>query len=66
MRDGVITALCDLHAARAIYGTATPETIDRCKRGSGVIALFETGQGCVFTAGTCEWVAGLPSTSITK
>lgn len=46
-------------AAEVIYGGATPDNIDRCKRGSGMIALFEQGQGCVFTAGTCEWVAGL-------
>jgi hypothetical protein len=45
--------------ATALYGKATPENIDRCTRGSGMIALFERGQGCVFTAGTCEWVAGL-------
>lgn len=46
-------------AAKALYGTATPENIDRCKRGAGMIAFFERGQGSVFTAGTCEWVAGL-------
>jgi len=45
--------------ATALYGKVTPETIDRCSRGAGMIALFEHGQGCVFTAGTCEWVAGL-------
>ncbi len=45
--------------ARTICGTATPEAIDRCKRGSGMIAVFERGKGCVFTAGSCEWVAGL-------
>lgn len=46
-------------AAEMMYGEATPENIESCKRGSGMIALFERGQGCVFTAGTCEWVAGL-------
>jgi N,N-dimethylformamidase beta subunit-like, C-terminal len=45
--------------ATARYGKATPETMERCKRGSGMIALFDRGQGNVFTAGTCEWVAGL-------
>ncbi|MCP4008105.1 MAG: hypothetical protein GY726_01170, partial [Proteobacteria bacterium] len=45
--------------ARTTCGTATPEAIDRCKRGSGMIAVFERGKGCVFTAGSCEWVAGL-------
>ncbi len=46
-------------AAKAVHGEATPETIDKYKRGSGMIATFERGKGCVFTAGTCEWVAGL-------
>ena len=45
--------------ASTLYGEVTPETIDSCSRGAGMIALFERGQGCVFTAGTCEWVAGL-------
>ncbi len=46
-------------AARAVHGEATPELIDRYKRGSGMIATFERGKGSVFTAGSCEWVAGL-------
>ena len=45
--------------ARALHGAVTPQTVEHCKRGSGMIALFERGQGNVFTAGTCEWVAGL-------
>jgi N,N-dimethylformamidase beta subunit-like, C-terminal len=45
--------------ATALYGEATPETMERCKRGSGMMALFDRGQGSVFTAGSCEWVAGL-------
>jgi len=46
-------------AAMAIHGEVTPELVDRYKRGSGMIAIFERGQGCVVTAGSCEWVAGL-------
>lgn len=46
-------------AAKAVHGEATPELIDKYKRGSGMIATFSRGAGCVFTAGTCEWVAGL-------
>ncbi|WP_343561581.1 N,N-dimethylformamidase beta subunit family domain-containing protein [Kiloniella sp. b19] len=46
-------------AARAVHGAATPELIERYKRGSGMIALFKRGKGTVLTAGTCEWVAGL-------
>ena len=45
--------------ATTLYGSASAENIERCKRGSGMISIFERGQGCVFTAGTCEWVAGL-------
>ena len=29
------------------------------RRGSGMMVSFRKGQGQVFTAGTCEWVAGL-------
>lgn len=46
-------------AAKAIHGTATPEQVDRYKRGTGMIALYNRGKGCILTAGTCEWVAGL-------
>jgi len=45
--------------ARTTYGSATPQTVDRCKRGSGMVAIFERREGCVFTAGSCEWIAGL-------
>ena len=36
-----------------------PSIVERYKRGSGMIALFERGEGCVLTVGSCEWVAGL-------
>lgn len=45
--------------AETLYGKTTPENIERCKRGTGMIAVFERGKGSVFTAGSCEWVAGL-------
>ncbi len=45
--------------AQTLYGEATPETIDRVKRGNGMIVNFAKGKGEVFHAGTCEWVAGL-------
>lgn len=45
--------------AMALHGEATPETMEKCKRGSGMIAVHERGSGTVFTAGSCEWVAGL-------
>ncbi len=45
--------------AEAIHGEVTPALVDRYKRGSGMIAIFERGDGCVVNAGSCEWVAGL-------
>ena len=45
--------------ARAMHGKTTPETVDQSRRGSGMIATFQRGQGYVFNAGTCEWIAGL-------
>jgi hypothetical protein len=46
-------------AAETLYGEATPETIDKVKRGNGMIVNFAKGRGDVFHAGSCEWVAGL-------
>lgn len=46
-------------AAEALHGQATPEIMDRINRGSGMMVSFGKGKGEVFTAGTCEWVAGL-------
>lgn len=45
--------------AELLHGASTPETIDRVKRGSGMIVHFPKGRGEVFHAGSCEWVAGL-------
>lgn len=45
--------------AEALYGEATPETLERVKRGNGMIVNFPKGAGEVFHAGSCEWVAGL-------
>ena len=59
---GVVAFLGDddlRFAAEAVYGAATPETMERMRRGSGMIVNFGKGKGDVFTAGTCEWVAGL-------
>ena len=46
-------------AAEAVHGAATPEVMEKMRRGSGMIVNFRKGAGEVFTAGTCEWVAGL-------
>ena len=47
------------YKAQKIYGEATPETLDACQRGNGMIVSWKRGSGEVFTAATCEWVAGL-------
>lgn len=45
--------------AVALYGTADQEHRRRRERGSGMVVTFPRGEGQVFHAGTCEWVAGL-------
>ena len=45
--------------AQAIFGEVTPETIDKAKRGNGMIIHWDKGAGEIFTAATCEWVMGL-------
>ncbi len=45
--------------AQVLYGGATPETLDACQPGSGMIISWKRGKGEIFTAATCEWVAGL-------
>lgn len=45
--------------AQALFGDITPETLDACRRGNGMIISWQRGKGEVFTAATCEWIAGL-------
>jgi hypothetical protein len=45
--------------AQVLFGEVTPETLDACKRGNGMIVSWRRGKGEIFTAATCEWVAGL-------
>lgn len=45
--------------AQALFGKVTPETLDACTRGNGMIVHWPKGAGEIFTAATCEWVAGL-------
>ncbi len=45
--------------AQVLHGKVTPKTLDACKRGNGMIISWKRGKGEVFTAATCEWVAGL-------
>jgi hypothetical protein len=46
-------------AAETLVGATDAAAIDRVKRGCGMIVNFRRGQGEVFHAGSCEWVAGL-------
>ncbi|URF48742.1 N,N-dimethylformamidase beta subunit family domain-containing protein [Dinoroseobacter shibae] len=45
--------------AQVLFGEVTHETLDACKRGNGMIISWLRGKGEIFTAATCEWVAGL-------
>ena len=60
--DGIELAVYDWDVrfiAEMLYYEATEETIDRVKRGSGMMVAMNKGQGEVFHAGTTNWVAGL-------
>jgi hypothetical protein len=41
------------------YGSASPESVEAARRGSGMIVAFRKGRGEVFHAGASEWVNGL-------
>jgi hypothetical protein len=49
--------------ARAVaemrLGRGDDTAVDQVARGVGMVACFERGQGTVFNAASCEWVAGL-------
>lgn len=45
--------------ARFIHRDTSPEAVARAARGNGCMADYRRGQGAVFNAGSCEWVAGL-------
>jgi len=45
--------------AQSLFGEVTRDSLDRSKRGNGVMISWKRGQGEVFNAATCEWVAGL-------
>lgn len=49
----------DAQFRNSLLGEASSESLERHKRGSGMIVHFARGAGEVFTAGTCEWVNGL-------
>jgi len=45
--------------AHVLFREVTAETLDACARGNGMIVSWRRGAGEIFTAATCEWVAGL-------
>ncbi len=47
------------YVAELRFGNADEESINRIKRGAGMIVHFGRGAGEVFHAGSCEWVAAL-------
>lgn len=49
----------DAQFRNSLLGEPTTESLERHKRGSGMVVHFTRGAGEVFTAGTCEWVNGL-------
>jgi len=49
----------DAQFRNSLLGAPTQDSLERHKRGSGMIVHFSRGTGEVFTAGTCEWVSGL-------
>ena len=58
-RDPFIGTLDVEEVAQVIYGGLTAENLGRASRGNGCMAEYRRGQGAVFNAGSCEWVAGL-------
>jgi len=50
----------DLHMTAHLHERKTDEsTLDKYRRGAGMLAYFERGKGAVLNAASCEWVAGL-------
>jgi hypothetical protein len=45
--------------ARTLIGDDQAASVDKVKRGAGMMVNFPMGKGEIFHAGTCEWVAGL-------
>ncbi|MER9243659.1 N,N-dimethylformamidase beta subunit family domain-containing protein [Mesorhizobium sp. M0633] len=45
--------------AETLFGDASDANLEKVKRSNGMIVNFKRGEGEVFHAGSCEWVAGL-------
>lgn len=46
-------------SAETLFGDRSDASLEKVKRGNGMIVNFPRGKGEVFHAGSCEWVAGL-------
>ncbi|NYE23880.1 N,N-dimethylformamidase beta subunit family domain-containing protein [Pigmentiphaga litoralis] len=58
--DSLMLGDRDAHFRAAMLESDTsPATVQKHSRGCGMIVHFKKGRGQVFTAATCEWVAGL-------
>lgn len=50
----------DLHLTAHQHARKNDEaTLDKFRRGAGMVAYFERGKGSVLNAASCEWVSGL-------
>ncbi len=59
VEDQFLTDADARFVARTLVGDDGPAALEQVKRGCGMIVTFARGQGEVFHAGSCEWVAGL-------
>lgn len=57
--DAFIGTLDAEEVAAIVYRATDPETLGRASRGNGVMGEYRRGNGAIFNAGSCEWVAGL-------
>lgn len=57
------TLFIGAHDAEGVAYQLTRRTdaaaVDKAKRGAGMVVCFDRGEGTVFNAASCEWVAGL-------
>jgi hypothetical protein len=63
--DSLMLGDGDAQFRNSLLGEPTASSLERHKRGSGMIVHFARGAGEVFTAGTCEWVNGLIEGDVT-
>ncbi|MFM2280335.1 MAG: hypothetical protein RLZZ444_2566 [Pseudomonadota bacterium] len=57
--DGFIGTSDAEFIAEVLYGESNAETLEKSKRGAGMMVNFTRGKGEVFHSGSAEWLAGL-------